>query len=250
MERLRELLGERMDADLRAAGLDPGTYERYLGMTAEERASLDEPWVAECRRFEVQGVLRAVAAMRPLLEEMAPSPLLPGSVAGLGPVAETVKQLCSTALEHPTLPPLLGFPLPAVAHEVTVEWPTVVWLCDTCHVAIADGEGALCVDYRDIDRYTEDLKQARSQDVDSGATKTFQTLGYADLSALPQPPRWSVEHEACATPVGYVIPVEQLRTPAQLAHWTAHLWEKDWFRHTRWDAIARHAERHFSYAAS
>lgn len=53
-----------------------------------------------------------------------------------------------------------------------------------------------------------------------------------------EPLNWRPYHDACLPdPNRYGIPVEDLRTPAGLIRWTAHLYSKRWAHETNWHHV-------------
>lgn len=102
-------------------------------------------------------------------------------------------------------------------------------ICDACRKPIADGDGFLHVDQREVVAYQT-----------SEAAQEGPALALEVLLAAPDPARWQAHHTACAPKVesvDYDIPVAQVRTWPRLISTTARLMGKTWLQHTDWDVV-------------
>lgn len=112
--------------------------------------------------------------------------------------------------------------------------PTVRWTCHTCGDQVADDDGHVTINYRDIRRHAQ---QAREWEADAGQVVTMR-----DLLTYPDQVHWRVYHRDCDPDLessDYSIDIERIRTPGQVIDWTAHLLEKEWLQTTDWDAVLR-----------
>lgn len=86
-----------------------------------------------------------------------------------------------------------------------------VWTCTACNFPIADGAGTVA----------------------------------APCSEIADPPMfgitWQPRHTRCADDLHdyYGVPVEELRDPAGVLTWTAHLLGKVWVANSNWDDVIR-----------
>lgn len=122
-----------------------------------------------------------------------------------------------------------------IVHAARIARPTappawINWVCDECDGLIHNGDGALAVRHHEIDAHYEALAawQARGDG-----------LSVAHLMEYPSPAPWHVQHDACVEPDSsmYELAVEDVRTPAQLLAFTAHLMAKSWLEATNWDHL-------------
>jgi hypothetical protein len=113
----------------------------------------------------------------------------------------------------------------------------VTWMCVACGFAIADGDGWVQARSSEVDAYQEANKAWEQEHEDEGSIGA--TLG--ELIDSPQPAQWRAIHSVCDATGGepYALGVEDLRTPWQLVHQTAHLIEKNWFLSTDWGDVLR-----------
>lgn len=107
------------------------------------------------------------------------------------------------------------------------------WECE-CGDLVADGEGALLVLHYQYDEYREALESWEARRPSSG-----RALSVSYLMEHPGTVPWRVLHDDCTDPDAplYEIGVENLRTPAQLLAYTAHLMTKSWLECTDWDYL-------------
>lgn len=121
--------------------------------------------------------------------------------------------------------------------------PDLVLICDTCHKAIANGEGNLWIDDNDV-RHAQRLHAAWDRahtqydgDIAAGIAATG-----ADLLDLVADVPWQAHHNACDPQPhanAYAIAAAEIRTWGQLLDWTAHLMEKPWLVDTDWGDLLR-----------
>lgn len=110
----------------------------------------------------------------------------------------------------------------------------LIAICDLCRRPVADGTGSLYIDLAEVREYRHDADEWRA--AHAGPVKVSEVLD------APARPCWRVRHDACDTDrdvLAYDISVEQIRTWHELARWTAHLFDKNWFALTDWGHLMR-----------
>jgi hypothetical protein len=117
----------------------------------------------------------------------------------------------------------------------TVE--TIRWDCSVCGQPIADTEGYLLAD---VTAAMATLRaEAEWDEEHDGRAVDIAEL----LDSYPDEVRWRSLHGVCDPQPDagfeYCIEVSRLRSPWDLAWWTAHLWPKNWMRATNWDDLVR-----------
>ena len=138
------------------------------------------------------------------------------------------------------------------------------WKCAACGFPIENGKGYITVSMADVRRY-EDWETARQREHFRESEEEWITRGAKDedwhlvpqggsmeeMAEWPDAAQWRPFHESdqcdpryeSGSGTDYVIPVEKIRTWAQLADWTAHLLEKTWFATaTDWSSFIRYAQ--------
>jgi hypothetical protein len=120
--------------------------------------------------------------------------------------------------------------------------PELAAICQTCHKPIAAGEGSIWIKKTDLNA----TEQAAREWEERQEERTRQNNGMPvysalDLSEYPDEAHWRVSHHACSdtSTAMYSFEVQRCSTWAELVHWTAHLMEKDWLRHTDWSDMLR-----------
>jgi hypothetical protein len=112
-------------------------------------------------------------------------------------------------------------------------------ICGICIFPIGDGTGWLRVTFADIHKHREQRAEYDAYRRDSGEPATLSML---EMLIGPEPIHWRAYHAKCepeADQDAYQIDSERICTWRQLAHWTAHLMEKNWFADTDWDCLLR-----------
>jgi hypothetical protein len=112
----------------------------------------------------------------------------------------------------------------------------LVWRCDVCRRPIADGAGYVCVNRDAIRAYNARAEAWEAEHVVDG----FYTAGA--LFDHPELVPWKRLHTRCDPDVDaddYFIVVSQLRSPAAVLRWCAHLGEKEWLDRTTWSDVLR-----------
>ena len=119
----------------------------------------------------------------------------------------------------------------------------IVWRCSACRKVIDDDFGYVLVDVREATRVLEE--RAAWDEAHQGALdgKTLRVIDGNELMTYPRDATWRALHSACDprpdSESEYCIEVDRCRSPWDLIHWTAHLWEKNWIRATDWDHVLR-----------
>lgn len=111
-------------------------------------------------------------------------------------------------------------------------------ICQQCRFPIEGDTGYLRVTYADIHKYQRDEKAYRERHPEGEA------VSLEDFLLGPDPIHWRAYHDKCEPEPdasAYQIDAAKLRTWQGLAHWTAHLMEKNWFASTDWDCLLREA---------
>lgn len=115
----------------------------------------------------------------------------------------------------------------------------VLWVCVACKGLVADGEGYLHINYREI--ASVEQQQAEWDRANPGPSFTGTAL-----MSMPEPACWVVHHTRCDPDIDsmdYVIEVERARTAAQLLSWTVHLMDKVWLSSTDWKRVVEETIR-------
>lgn len=110
--------------------------------------------------------------------------------------------------------------------------PELVLICQKCGGPVASG--CLWVDYAEI-------VQTRTARAEQAARPDGAPLDIVAFIKSRGDALWKVHHDGCTDDPadGYLIDAERLRTWDGLAHWTAHLMEKNWFLLTDWNLLLR-----------
>ena len=103
-------------------------------------------------------------------------------------------------------------------------------ICDDCGQPIPDGGGHVWVDHLEA----ADLAKKER-------TKVARTVSLSAVLSSTRVTPWRTHHHGCTTNSAstYGIPVEELRTFADVLNWTAHLLEKPWLSGTNWYSMLR-----------
>jgi hypothetical protein len=109
-----------------------------------------------------------------------------------------------------------------------------VWVCETCSSVIEDGAGVIDFRYREYDenRLLDAEWTERHTDPETG----FLSWSPGDGDQMPGYVRLHVLHDRCCPERGdvYQIDLTRCRTWREVASWSAHLSEKQWFPHVNW----------------
>lgn len=117
----------------------------------------------------------------------------------------------------------------------------IEYRCGVCREPVDDGEGSIWVSMAEVHRSKE---EAEREIVERRTTPTAEYVASRLVSVADLPEdtraRWRVTHNACSEGDGtgeYWFDVGRARTWHELVDWSAHLLEKDWLVHTRWDGF-------------
>ncbi len=113
--------------------------------------------------------------------------------------------------------------------------PGLTLICETCGFPIAGDTGCLYVRMGEIGAYREEYRVWR-------AARGDGAVSAAELLLLPLPVGWRTAHDKCRADRdedAYEIGAGQIGSWARLAHWTAHLMEKNWLPSTDWAHLLR-----------
>lgn len=123
-----------------------------------------------------------------------------------------------------------------ITHAEKIAPPTpaperLSWRCEECGNFVGDGRGVLAIRHDEVAMYYEAEEGWRAE------AGPFPSV--AHLMEHPPAARWHAQHDACFEPDSsmYEIAVEDVRTPAQLLAFTAHLMGKTWLEATDWDRL-------------
>jgi hypothetical protein len=121
--------------------------------------------------------------------------------------------------------------------EGTMTVVELEYVCDGCMRPVADGDGALYLNFGELAESRRAKEQWDTSRDPSGR------LDIVSLLLLPGLASWHIHHDACRPEGadGYDIAVERVRTWRDLVRWTAHLMEKNWLPHTNWRSLLGNA---------
>ena len=108
-------------------------------------------------------------------------------------------------------------------------------ICETCGFPISGDTGCLYVLVGELAAYQEEYQAWRAARGDGAASG-------AELILLPLPVAWHTAHDKCRTDrdeEAYEIDAVRITSWAKVAHWTAHLMEKNWLQSTDWRHLLR-----------
>lgn len=118
----------------------------------------------------------------------------------------------------------------------------LVMMCHGCGKSVADGKGWVHL-LGDVGAYQKQVEEFNELYVD----KNGFVNGGDWLFGHPDMPKWVVHHSDCdPDPDGgeYFIDVHRINTWRSVAHWSAHLSQKNWFADTDWTDFVYELERH------
>lgn len=138
------------------------------------------------------------------------------------------------AVEHPRYN-LQRPSLPSQRHSApTAPRAALVWVCEACRGPVPDGDGYIHVRHADVHQVEAAERAWRSKYEPDPDTAYISLAAYQEF---PQPAHWQTHHRVCdpqPESFDYHFDVARARTHADLLHWTAHLMEKNWLKHTDW----------------
>ena len=115
-------------------------------------------------------------------------------------------------------------------------------VCEICRFPITGDTGAIYATFPDINAATaRERDKRREREARSGAI-AVSSIDIVALLLEPGPVRWRTshyEHPGMHEADSYEIGAERIATWQALAHWTAHLMEKNWFALSDWDSLLR-----------
>jgi hypothetical protein len=109
-------------------------------------------------------------------------------------------------------------------------------ICEICRFPIEGDTGAIYATFPDIN-----AARAREREERHGAVEV-SSIDIVDLLMEPGPIHWRTGHYAhpeVQEVDSYEIDAVRIATWPALAHWTAHLMEKNWFALSDWDDLLR-----------
>ena len=110
----------------------------------------------------------------------------------------------------------------------------LVIICEKCRCPVPPEAGCLWVGHREI-------RTCQRESAEWDREHSGQAMSLTEMLGMPEDIHWKVHHDGC-TPEPeepYWIGTEGVATWTGLAHWTAHLMEKNWFPLSDWDNLLR-----------
>lgn len=107
-------------------------------------------------------------------------------------------------------------------------------ICDDCGQPVVGDTGYLYVTYADIHAAREAAERRRE------VTKPGAPVNIMEFMLAGGPALWRVTHDRHRpSDDAYYIDAVRFDSWRKVAHWTAHLMEKNWLQHTDWDYLLR-----------
>jgi hypothetical protein len=109
-------------------------------------------------------------------------------------------------------------------------------ICEICRFPIEGDAGAIYVTFTDVNAARARERQER------GGAVAVSSIDIVDLLLEPGPIHWRTGHYAhpeMHEADSYEIDASRIATWTALAHWTAHMMEKNWFALSDWDDLLR-----------
>ncbi|MEV5480015.1 MULTISPECIES: hypothetical protein [Streptomyces] len=119
-------------------------------------------------------------------------------------------------------------------------------VCDGCKTIVGSDEGALWISHQAVREREAAVRSWQARNEAKAPPGQVPVHNYQELMDCPDAVRWAVHHNACSPAgfdSGYHVPVQQLRTWADLTAWTAHLMAKGWLPATDWAQLLESAAR-------
>jgi hypothetical protein len=118
----------------------------------------------------------------------------------------------------------------------------LTWLCGTCGQPVGDWDGYLYVSPLDAVAHGEARRRNTARHAGRAVPVSELIREWAEGPGIAS---WRVTHHRCDSrgdfADGYHIDPGQIGTWAELAHWTAHLMGKRWFKDTDWAELLHEA---------
>jgi len=108
-------------------------------------------------------------------------------------------------------------------------------ICENCAFPIAGDTGCLYVRMGELVAYREEHAAWR-------AARSDGAVSAAELLLMPLPVAWHTSHDKCRPDRdddAYEIDAVRIDSWARVAHWTAHLMDKNWLSSTDWKHLLR-----------
>ena len=110
----------------------------------------------------------------------------------------------------------------------------ITLICGDCGQPVIGDTGYLYVTYADIHK-AQDAAARRKETVKAGSP-----INIAEFLLDSGPALWHVTHDQHrASDDTYYIDAARFDSWPKVAHWTAHLMEKNWLQFTDWDYLLR-----------
>ena len=109
-------------------------------------------------------------------------------------------------------------------------------ICETCGLPIGRGKGSVYIRIGDVGDYRRVQREWQRAHPEGAA------VDLTELDRYPEDIHWRTGHDAYRTDHDegcYEIDDDKVATWGGLAHWTAHLMEKNWFELSDWDDLLR-----------
>jgi len=115
-------------------------------------------------------------------------------------------------------------------------------ICEICRFPIEGDTGAIYATFPDINAARSRERDRERERGERSSSVEVSSIDIVELLMEPGPIRWRTAHYAhpeMREVDSYEIDAVRISTWPQLAHWTAHLMDKNWFDLSDWDDLLR-----------